>query len=211
MARLVDELVAAAPERPSASVTVETLRAAVEILPAVIGGGETRYTAFAREDDDRAVPPADEGPLGGQHALLATGRDGGIGLCGERTASGARVEVIACNSADEIERLASELDALAGPDSVPLPRPSTTAAFSQAEVIALLLALEDAVDAVFVGVARRLHDGPVQDLTAAQLLLDSALSADSPELRDRGLVALRAAITTSRALMRDLLRAGEEA
>jgi signal transduction histidine kinase len=64
--------------------------------------------------------------------------------------------------------------------------------------------------------ATRLHDGPVQELTAAQLFLDTAIM----ELREQGVVdlgddsplqrgaeALRAAIASTRALMREV--AGE--
>ncbi len=74
-------------------------------------------------------------------------------------------------------------------------------------------ALLEAMDAVLAheraSLAARLHDGPVQDLTAAQLLLDSALWAGDipPEVRgtlDQGLDALRSAITAARGLMGDL-------
>jgi signal transduction histidine kinase len=71
-------------------------------------------------------------------------------------------------------------------------------------------ALEVALQGERREVAARLHDGLVQDLTAAQLLLDSALWSDAlpgdvrSPLED-GLAALRSAISGARVLMGDLL------
>lgn len=54
-------------------------------------------------------------------------------------------------------------------------------------------------------IAKRLHDGPVQELTAALLYLDLA-AADAPSDRvlAKGLAAVRAAVDSTRALLDDL-------
>lgn len=73
----------------------------------------------------------------------------------------------------------------------------------------LLTGLDHALRRERQAVAALLHDGPVQDLTAAQLLLDSAMWG--PSLSDdvltplkQSLAALRAAITGARGLMGEL-------
>jgi signal transduction histidine kinase len=73
-------------------------------------------------------------------------------------------------------------------------------------VPALLVALNDVAVAAGTQAAHRLHDGPVQELTAAQLLMESALPADHEDADGlvRGLEALRAAILSTRQLMAEL-------
>lgn len=78
----------------------------------------------------------------------------------------------------------------------------------------VLAALEAVIGAERRGIATRLHDGPVQELTAAQLLLDSALWADGlPDAvrgtLERGLAALGMAMESCRRLMGEL--AGRDA
>jgi signal transduction histidine kinase len=79
------------------------------------------------------------------------------------------------------------------------------------DVGAVVAALGAAVRGDRARTSARLHDGPVQELTAATLLLDSALwgqaiDADAREPVEQGLAALRAAISSCRALMTDLRR-----
>lgn len=61
-------------------------------------------------------------------------------------------------------------------------------------------------------IAGRLHDGPIQQLTAAQLFFDTALMQMADDARHpllvRGHESLRDAIASCRALMREL--AGDE-
>lgn len=60
--------------------------------------------------------------------------------------------------------------------------------------------------------ANLLHDGPVQDLTAAQLMLDSALLAGEPDPTglERVLSAVQGAVRSLRGLMRDLAPPDDE-
>jgi signal transduction histidine kinase len=79
--------------------------------------------------------------------------------------------------------------------------------------VPLMRALDAVVAADRQELAGRLHDGPVQELTAAQLLLDSALwgvdlPAGARDPLEQGLGALRAAIAGCRTLMADLREGG---
>lgn len=71
--------------------------------------------------------------------------------------------------------------------------------------------MEDPVTAERQRVAARLHDGPLQALTAAQMLLDStlpALGGQSAEVRNRleqALRAIRDANAACRAIVDDLV------
>lgn len=81
---------------------------------------------------------------------------------------------------------------------------------AQADVGAAVDAIAAAVDADRQQVAARLHDGPVQHLTAAQLLLDSAMwsGEDIPDAArgpiEQGLAALLQGIGGCREIMRQL-------
>jgi signal transduction histidine kinase len=71
---------------------------------------------------------------------------------------------------------------------------------------------EDAVQTERRRIAELIHDGPVQELTAAQMLIETAvtqsLAARDDAMLQRGLEMLRAAVLSCRTLMRDL--AGDE-
>jgi signal transduction histidine kinase len=73
----------------------------------------------------------------------------------------------------------------------------------------VLAALDAAVSAERAALAATIHDRPVQELTAAQLLIDSALWGDDVpgsvrEPLEQGLEALRQAITSCRGIMAEL-------
>jgi signal transduction histidine kinase len=80
----------------------------------------------------------------------------------------------------------------------------------QVDVASAVEAIGAAVDADRQQVAARLHDGPVQHLTAAQLLLDSAMwsGEDIPDAArapiEQGLAALLQGIGGCREIMREL-------
>jgi signal transduction histidine kinase len=130
-------------------------------------------------------------------------------------AAGARGLVVCVAPARAVEEVAvvhsaapGAVRALAEQLGVELPRAGRPADGLPRAVAALLVALDAAVAAARDHAAHRLHDGPVQELTAAQLVVESAASlsaADADALRiHRGVELLRGAILSCRQLMADL-------
>ena len=95
-------------------------------------------------------------------------------------------------------------------DSVPLVAAALEHATSAdpRTTAAVVAGIETAVGSQRAAVAGRIHDGMVQDLTAARLLADSALEETGPgparEQLEAALRALRAAVDSSRVLMAEL-------
>lgn len=75
-------------------------------------------------------------------------------------------------------------------------------------VSALLDSIEAAASAAARTAAEHLHDGPVQELTVAQLLIETAVTQDGRSdgaLLGRGVEAMREALASTRRLMGELL------